>query len=91
MGFKESGFGFGFTRQSGERAWVIVWYGNGPVALGSLHLQVPVSAVALLSYDVMQIMQAQEGEGLHAAAIPSKIVSWGLGRYTPCMVTWTRD
>ena len=46
MGFKESGFGFGFTRQSGERAWVIVWYGNGPVALGSLHLQVPVSAVA---------------------------------------------
>ena len=46
VGFKESGFGFGFTRQSGERAWVIVWYGNGPVALGSLHLQVPVSAVA---------------------------------------------
>ena len=49
VGFKESGLGFGFTRLSGERAWVIVWYGNAPVALGTLHFQVPVSAVAVLT------------------------------------------
>ena len=43
VGFIKSQLGLGFRLYiSGERAWVIVWYGNDTVALGTLHFQAPV-------------------------------------------------